>query len=241
MRSGEAAQPEQRRCDGRARLLREAHEQLARSGSDDALAGEDQRPLARVDQRGSAIEIGWRRLRHLAAGARRRTVAGAEIERRLLRVLGNVDVHRSGTTGSRQVERLAQRRVDVLGARDQVVVLGDRQRDAGNVRLLERVGAEHGRGDLAGDAHDGRRVHHRRGDAGDEIGGAGSRGRDGDANLAGSARVAVRHVRRALLVSHEHVPDGERGERVVGRHDRAARIAEDGLDALADESFPDRL
>ena len=31
------------------------------------------------------------------------------------------------------------------GVRDQVVVLGDRQRDAGDVGLLERVGAEDAR------------------------------------------------------------------------------------------------
>ena len=33
-------------------------------------------------------------------------------------------------------------RGDVLGAGDEVVVLGDRQRDAGDVGLLERVGAD---------------------------------------------------------------------------------------------------
>ena len=43
---------------------------------------------------------------------------------------------------ARDVERLPQRGRDVLDARDEVVVLGDRQRDAGDVGLLEGVAAD---------------------------------------------------------------------------------------------------
>ena len=49
----------------------------------------------------------------------------------------------------------------------------------------------------------------------------------GDADAAARARVAVGHVRRALLVAHQHVADGVVEHRVVGRQDGAARVAED--------------
>ena len=95
--------------------------------------------------------------------------------------------------------------------------------------------------DLAGDADDRRRVHHRGGDAGDHVGRAGPGRRDRDADLAGRARVAVGHVRRALLVPHQDVADRVVEHRVVGRQNRAARIAEDDVDALAHEAFPENL
>ena len=71
---------------------------------------------------------------------------------------------------------------DVFGARDEEVVLGDRQGDAGDVDLLEGVGAEDLGGDLAGDADDGDGVEHGRGDAGDEVGRAGAGGGHADAD-----------------------------------------------------------
>ena len=65
--------------------------------------------------------------------------------------------------------------------------------------------------------------------------------RDGDADLAGRARVAVGHVRRALLVPDEDVADRIVEHRVVGRQNRAARIAEHDVDALAHEAVPQNL
>ena len=125
--------------------------------------------------------------------------------------------------------------------RHQIVVLGDRQRDAGDVGLLKGVGADQLAAHLAGDADDRRRVHHRRGDAGDHVGRAGARGRNRDADAAARARVAVGHVRRALLVADQHVPDRKLEHRVVGRQDRAARVAEDVGHAFAHQAFPQDL
>ena len=129
----------------------------------------------------------------------------------------------------------------IFGAVDEEVVLGDGQRDAGDVDFLKGVGAEHFAGDLAGDADDGNGVEHGGGDAGDEIGGAGAAGGDADADLARGARVAVGHVRGALLVAHEDVVDGKLAQRVVGGQDGAAGIAEDVGDALADQRGPEDL
>ena len=63
----------------------------------------------------------------------------------------------------------------------------------------------------------------------------------GDADLAARARVAVGHVRRALLVPDEDVADRVVEHRVVRRQNRAAGIAEDVRHALANQRCPERL
>ena len=62
-------------------------------------------------------------------------------------------------------------------------VLDDRQRDAGDVGLLEAVGAEQVGAHLAGDEDRRHRVHDGVGDRGDEVGGAGAGGGERHADL----------------------------------------------------------
>src|ERR1700733_6244943 len=68
---------------------------------------------------------------------------GVEVEGRggLLRVFGDVDEDRAGAAGGGDLEGFADGGCDVFGAGDEEVVLGDGQGDAGDVDLLERVGA----------------------------------------------------------------------------------------------------
>ena len=109
----------------------------------------------------------------------------------------------------------------------QDAVLGDRLGDADDVGLLEGVPPDHRARHLAGDRDDRRAVHVRRGEAGHEVGGARTRSRHAHAGAAGRPGVAVRRVRGRLLVPHQHVPQpGVLRERVVERHDRAARVPE---------------
>ena len=117
-------------------------------------------------------------------------------------------------------------------------MLGHGQSDAGDVDFLERVGAEDFRGDVAGDADQRNGIEHGRRDAGNEIGGAGAAGGDGHADLARGARVAVGHVRCALLVTDEDVVNGKLAQRVVDRQDGSAGITEYGFNALADQRGP---
>ena len=71
-------------------------------------------------------------------------------------------------------------------------------------------------------------IHQRVGQSGDRIGGAGTRGHQHDAGLAGRARIALGRVDRALLVADQHVDElVVLEERIVDRQHRAARIAED--------------
>ena len=121
-------------------------------------------------------------------------------------------------------------------SRHQVVVLRHRQRDAVDVDLLERVLADQRRRDVAGDRDHRDRVEERRPDAGDEVGRAGTGGAHAHADPARDPRVAVGGVRAALLVADEDVAElGVVAQDVVERQDHAARVAEEDVDALAEQ------
>ena len=204
------------------------------------MAGEDDGALGGGDQFGGLLDgVGFGAQHGMRAvrGGR----GGGEVEGRggLLRVLGDVDEDRAGAAGDGDLEGLADGGRDVFRARDEEVVLGDGKSDAGDVYLLEGVGAEELGRDLAGDADDGHGVQHGGGNAGDEIGGPGAGGGDATAGAARCARVSVGHVGRALLVADEDMVDGELAQRVVDGQDGPAGIAEDGGYALADEGRPD--
>jgi len=62
-----------------------------------------------------------------------------EFAGRLLRVLSYIDEHRTWPARSSHVKCLTQYTRQLIGVGDEVVVLGDRQGDAGNVGLLKRV------------------------------------------------------------------------------------------------------
>ena len=109
---------------------------------------------------------------------------------------------------------------------------GDRLGDAGDVRLLEGVGADGTAGHLPGDRDHGHGVHVGVGQRGHEVGRARAGGRHADAHPAGGGGVSLRRVPGTLLVAHQDVPDllGVH-ERVIGGQDRPAGNAEHGVDA----------
>ena len=77
-------------------------------------------------------------------------------------------------------------------------------------------------------------------DAGDEVGGARAGRAHADADPAGRAGVAVGGVGAALLVADEDVAElGVVAEDVVQRQDHAARVAEQDVDALAEQRLAD--
>ena len=240
--AGKPPIPKQRLRRRNVGFLRKCPDDVHRARENDAVACENQRPLGGVDQlEGALIFLGTR----APVGTELRFLRGSgvpiELARRLLRVFRDVDVHGTGTAPGRDLERFAEGRRDVVGARHQIVVLGNRQRDAGDVRFLERIGADKLAAHLAGDADDGRAVHHRRRDARHHVRRARSRRRNRDADPAARARIAVGHVRRALLVADEHVADRIIEHRVIRRKDGAARIPEDVGHTLANETFPNDL
>ena len=102
---------------------------------------------------------------------RRRPLEG---RRRLQRILGNIDENWTGAPGRGQVEGLGDRPRNLGRVGDEVVVLGDRHRDAANVGFLECVGSDRTAGYLAGDGHHRHRVHVGVGNGRDEVGRAGA-------------------------------------------------------------------
>ena len=156
-------------------------------------------------------------------------------------VLGDVDQHRPGATGRGDVERLAHDAGDVGCLGHEPVVLGDRHGDAGRIALLERVGADGGCRDLAGDAHHRDRVEVGVGQRRDYVGGSGAARDHADAGPARHVGVALGHVAGALFVADEHVTDGALDDRVVDGQDRTAGQPEDDLDALQLEGLDEGL
>jgi hypothetical protein len=210
-----------------------------RAGDDDAVTRQDHGPLGIVNQFQRLLVLFGlgRQIRPISWQLRLRRFP-VEFAGRLLRVFGDVDQHWTGPAGSRDIKCFSDRAGYFAGVSYQIIVLGDRQGHAGDVRLLECVGADQLAADLSGDADDRRRIEHGRGDSGHHVGRAWARGCDGDADVSAGARIAVGHVRRALLVAHQHVMDLAVFQRVIRRQDCAAGIPEHVLSRLRARGIP---
>ena len=130
----------ERRVDGHVHVLGELLQLLGRVRRDHAAAGEDERPL-RLHQH----------LQRAADRLRRAGRAPLEVLRALLRlghldvggadpeVVRDVDVHRAGASGPRQLERLGQELAEVVDALRLEAPLGDHLRHAREVGLVVAV------------------------------------------------------------------------------------------------------
>ena len=136
------------------------------------------------------------------------------------------------------MERLVDRLAQLLGVLHQPVHLGAGPGDADGIGLLERIGADQEGRHLRRQHDDRDRIQQRVGQPGDGVGGAGARGDQHHAGLAGRAGIALGHVDRALFVADQDVADVVLLEDlVVDRQHRAAGIAEYRVHAL----IPQRL
>ena len=161
----------------------------------------------------------------------------------LRNVLGHIDQHRTGATSGRNVISLAGDARQRVGFLHEVVVLHHRNGDAENISLLEGVLAEHpGHGLTANHQHR-HRVHHRGHQAGDGVAGAGAGGHQHRSGAASRAGIAIGHVHRALLVTHEdefHLRL-HRLQGVENRNRGTAGIPENVLDPEIVEGPDERL
>jgi hypothetical protein len=234
VRPRDAAQPQQRVQHRHAAVLRERAQLLAGVAEDHAVPGDDQRPLGGLDQPRrvrDVPDVGGAGHVVAAHGHRFRPLELGLVDED---VLGDVDVHRAGAAGGREVRGLGEGVGQILHAHHEVVVLDARHRDPGRVGLLEAVLADQVARHVAGDEQRRHRVHVGVLDRGHEVRRAGPGGRQRAAEAPAGARVAVRGVAAALLVADEDVVDlGVRGEAVVEREHDAAGVAEDGVDADA--------
>ncbi len=140
MSGREGSQAEQGAGDGNLLALGEGDDLGFGSRLRDAVAGEDDGPLGRLDEFDGLLDAVGLGAQHGVRTMRRRR-GGVEVEGGggLLGVLGDVDQHRAGAAGLGDLEGLAEHGGDVFGAGDQPVVLGDGQGDAGDVDFLKGV------------------------------------------------------------------------------------------------------
>ena len=143
VRVGDRGDAQQRRDDGGVDLLGDRAQLIGRAGEDDALPGQDDGLLGGVDEFGGAFDIGLGGARDDRIAAQMHALRVAIPVGRLdEHVLGDVDEHRPLAARGGDVEGLLDGLRHLAGAHHEVVVLRDRQRDAGDVGLLEAVAAE---------------------------------------------------------------------------------------------------
>ena len=222
-------------ADGRVDLLRQRQQLLLSPAGDKPAAEIDKWPVGGVDalrRLPDALLLGSVR----RVGGHRRL--GLVVVHGDLDILGHVHQHRAGTAGDRQPEGLPDGVRQVLDLAHEVVVLGDGQGNAGDVDLLEGVGADLVVGNIASDGHHGDGIQKGGGDAGNQIGGSGAGGGDDHAGLPGGPGPAVGGVGGSLLVGGEYVlefvPVFIQG--IIDMDHLPAGIAEDGGDALLQQS-----
>ncbi len=219
------------------RPLGDLPQQLGGIGDLDTMPGENERPFAPGDEPGQLVGLGDVAA-HRPQQSRQAQLVPLGMWRGrfgLEHVLREVEEDRPRATGAGDLERLGDRQRHLVGVHDDGRVLRHRQRDADDIGLLEGVLAEQRPWNVAGDGDHGDAVHHGGGEAGDQVDGARPAGGDGNANASGGAAEAVGCVGAALLVTDQDVAQRELAQHVVDRQDRAARVAEDGGDPLADQ------
>ena len=166
------------------------------------------------------------------------------VERRALRledVVGDVDQHGAGARAAGDAEGVAQHAFEVVHVAYADGALGRRPHDRGDVGLLEGVGPHEHRADLARDCDHRDGVHIGVEDAGHEVRGPWPGGPKANADFSRRAGKAAGREGRALLVPRQDVFDLMTVKGVVQRHDGAAGIPEDDLDALIGEDIEDEL
>ena len=139
------------------------------------------------------------------------------------------------------MKRFFHRVGQVLYVSNQIIVLGDRQRHARDIRLLKSIGSDCRDRHLARYRQNRRRIHHCCCQPRYQIGRARPAGGDANADFARSPRITISHMRRALLVPHQNMmePVVVLGYRVVRGQYRAARIAEHDVNAFLQQAFHD--
>ena len=229
VRGGVSAQPHQRGADGRLYLLCKGEQVFRRVRADAPAAREDDGALCLCERfrrggerlplyRPGRIGCGFRLFKFAKLG---------------LNVFGDVDEHGALSARARDIEGFAHGGGEVADILDDIVVLGDRHGDTGDVHFLKAVSAEVRHRDVAGDGDEGNGIHVRRRDARNEVGRPRPAGRDAHARLSRRARVAVCCVRGALFVRREDVAEGAVAvDGIVNIEHAPARIAENGADAL---------
>ena len=186
----------------------------------------------RGDQLGGLLDLAAVRLGVRLVPGQVQLRRPTERARALQHVLGNVDENGAVSAGGGDVERLGDRPRDIVTVANQEVVLGDRHGHAGDVGLLEGVGADQRPPDLPGDGDHRDGVHLRIGQRGDQVRRTRTGGGHHDPDASGGMGITAGGMARTLLVADQDVAQLLGVEqRIVDRQYRTAGDPEDHLDA----------
>src|SRR6266545_1939222 len=141
--------------------------------------------------------------------------------------------YRTGRRASRSMAAASRTRLAWGRTGHQLVVLGHRDGDAGDVGLLERVRADVPARHLAGDRHQWHRVHVGVAEGRHQVGRAGAAGDHADPDPPGRPGVPLGGMAGALLVADQDVADRGVAQRVVGGEDGAPGEPEYDLDVAS--------
>ena len=205
------------------------------------MSAQDDRLLCLFDQLHRIIQRRTRRVHHRLVTRQFYLCGIFEFAGLDLRILANIDQHRTRTPTAGNVERLADGSSDLICAGDEIVVFGDGQRDARHIGFLKRVTADEMRRHLPGDENHRNRVHHRSGDARHQIRRTGTGCRHRHTDLPRSARESIRHVRPTLLMPNQHMMDGIAQHGIIDRHIRTAGISKHHFHTLTHQTFPNNF
>ena len=228
---GDCTDAHQSGDNGNVIFFREFGEFLRRAGSDDSAARIDARTLGFRDCRTDGFDL--LRLRSARNGVclHRRLRVEDERQFRLLNIFRNVDENRTRTTGVRKVERIHNRRNNVLRLENEIAVFHNRAGHADDIGLLEGVFADVLGSDLTGDDDHRNGIHICVGNAGEEVRRSRSAGCHADPGLAADARITVRAECAALLMTGQNHANGGILQSLVEFNSLTARIGENEIDA----------
>ena len=196
---------------------------------------QSQRTLGIVDELGCLTD---------SLHIQRRTIHVAANEVHLLRLPVNllnlcitreVEHHRARTATAGNIERTTDGPRNILRMAYLIRPLADRLCHTHEVNLLEGIGTQSTNSHLSGNHHYRRRVKHGIGHACQRIRGTRTTGHQGHTHLATDAGIALSGMDSTLLMTHQNVVEtlllASRivEQRIVGRHNAAAGVAENGL------------
>ena len=158
-------------------------------------------------------------------------------------ILHNINQHRAGTSAPGYGKGFPDDIRQLVHIPDDIVALGNRHGNAGDIHLLEGILSNEVFRHVAGDEHHGGAVHIGRGNSGHQVGAAGAGGGKAHANLAGGTGIAVGSMGRTLLMGRQDMPDLSFVvvKLVIDVQNCAAGVAKNGVHSLLQQAFHQNL
>ena len=237
MRLGEAADAHERGGHGDLGALDKFEQLGCGVGRDDAAAAINHRIARLLDQADHFEQLLVGRALVRIVTPERDGLGEDRLDFLVLDVFRKVDDHRARAAGGGDVESFFDDARDLVDVPDEVAVFDDRQGHAEEIGFLERAASDHVLRHLTGDGDDRHGIHERVGQAGDQVGRAGSGSGHTEADFAGGTGVALGGKHPALLMARKDGADLFRTRKgLVDGHARPAGIGENGVGPLEFEA-----